>query len=86
MCNDADKLIYNAKYIFKAKAKNICQAKHSYRAKNNYKVPFSPKESRPRPYLPRQVKLNAFGTELSSEESARQAEAFVGAVVKYPRK
>ncbi|PIC31111.1 hypothetical protein B9Z55_022128 [Caenorhabditis nigoni] len=32
-----------------------------------------PEDARSRPYLPRQVKLNAFGTESSSEESARQA-------------
>ncbi|CAO4376538.1 unnamed protein product [Caenorhabditis nigoni] len=55
-------------------AKSNYIAKYSYRAKYNYKEQFSPEESRSRPYLPRQVKLNAFGTELSSDESARQAD------------
>ncbi|PIC26687.1 hypothetical protein B9Z55_014765 [Caenorhabditis nigoni] len=72
---DSDQLITRpqaAKYNDSAKSNYI--AKYSYRAKNNYKDQFSPEESRSRPYLPRQVKLNAFGTELSSDESARQAD------------
>ncbi|PIC53404.1 hypothetical protein B9Z55_003120 [Caenorhabditis nigoni] len=82
--NDNTKYSYKAKSSYKVKCSYI--AKDSYRARHNFKVQFSPEESRSRPYLSRQVKLNAFGTELSSEESAWQAETFVGAVVKYPRK
>ncbi|PIC39080.1 hypothetical protein B9Z55_010887 [Caenorhabditis nigoni] len=69
----------SAKYICNAKAKYICIAKSNYtarniyRAKHNYKVQSSTEESRSRPYLPRKVKLNAFDTELSSDESAWQA-------------
>ncbi|PIC34699.1 hypothetical protein B9Z55_014275 [Caenorhabditis nigoni] len=72
---DSDQLITRpqaAKY--NGSAKSNYTAKYSYRAKHNYKVQFSPEESRSRPYLPRQVKLNAFGTELSSDESARQSD------------
>ncbi|PIC39183.1 hypothetical protein B9Z55_010949 [Caenorhabditis nigoni] len=78
---DSDTLItcpQAAKYNDSAKnnyiAKSNYTANYSYRAKHNYKFQFSPEESRSRPYLPRQVNLNAFGTELSSDESARQAD------------
>ncbi|CAO4368364.1 unnamed protein product [Caenorhabditis nigoni] len=70
---DSDQLITRPQAAeYNDSAKSNYTAKYSYRAKHNCKVQFSSEESRSRPYLPRQVRLNAFGTELSSNESARQ--------------